>query len=110
MPFSTTWRPATSSASPATCLPRTPDEPIWLDVTTLEVLWAAPLALAAGDTDSLDAETIADLTDLFEDLDLVDLTRAVLDTTRREDRGTVIRAIDDVLGDIAIPGLEDLDP
>ncbi|MEH0557338.1 hypothetical protein [Streptomyces sp. B21-101] len=92
------------------CLPRTPDEPIWLHVTTLEVLWAAPLILAVGDTDSLDAETIADLTDLFEELDLVDLTRAVLDTTRPEDRARVIRAIDDVLGDIAIPGVEDMDP
>ncbi|WP_327188034.1 hypothetical protein [Streptomyces sp. NBC_01334] len=92
------------------CLPRTPDEPIWLDVTTLEVLWAALLSLAAGDTDSLDTETIADLIDLFEGLDLVDLTRAVLDTTRPEDRAMVIRALDDVLGDIDIPGMEDLDP
>ncbi|MFF3208368.1 hypothetical protein [Streptomyces sp. NPDC002962] len=92
------------------CLPRAPDEPIWLDVTTLEVLWAASLSLAADGTDGLDAETIADLTDLFEDLDLVDLARAVLDTTRPEDRARVIRAIDDVLGDIPVPGMEDLDP
>ncbi|MFI5877081.1 hypothetical protein ACIBAH_32425 [Streptomyces sp. NPDC051445] len=91
-------------------LPRTPDEPTWLDVTTLEVLWTAPLSLPADDTDGLDAEAIADLTDLFDDLDLVGLTRAVLDTTPPEDRVTVTRALDDVLGDIPIPGVEDLDP
>ncbi|WP_331730823.1 hypothetical protein [Streptomyces sp. NBC_00016] len=91
-------------------LPRTPDEPMWMDVTTLEVLWTAPLPLPADDTDGLDAETIADLTDLFGDLDLIDLTRAVLDATRPEDRVTVTRALDDVLGDIPVPGVEDLDP
>ncbi|MEU1193545.1 hypothetical protein [Streptomyces sp. NPDC005859] len=91
-------------------LPRTPDEPVWLDVTTLEVLWTAPLSLPADDTDGLDAETIADLTDLFTGLDLVDLIRAVLDATRPEDRVTVTRALDDVLGDIPVPGMEDLDP
>ncbi|MFJ9026506.1 hypothetical protein ACIRPU_42165 [Streptomyces sp. NPDC102259] len=66
--------------------------------------------MAADEAGGLDAETIAELTDLFEELDLVDLTRVVLDTTRPEDRGAVIRAIDDVLGDIAIPGVEDIDP
>ncbi|MFD9394777.1 hypothetical protein ACFWBB_29785 [Streptomyces sp. NPDC060000] len=91
-------------------LPGIPDEPMWLDVTTLEVLWPAPLSLPAGGTGGLDAETIAVLTDLFEELDLVDLTRAVLDTTRPEDRAVVTRALDDVLGDIPVPGVEDLDP
>ncbi|MFE1927546.1 hypothetical protein ACFW91_33950 [Streptomyces asoensis] len=91
-------------------LPRTPDEPIWLDVTMLEILWTAPLTPAADNTGGLDAETIADLTDLFEDLDLVDLTRAVLDNTQPQDRARVTRALDDVLGDIPVSGLEDLDP
>ncbi|MEU5242635.1 hypothetical protein AB0G81_00650 [Streptomyces asoensis] len=91
-------------------LPRTPDEPIWLDVTTLEILWTAPLTPIADNTGGLDAETIADLTDLFEDLDLVDLTRAVLDNTQAQDRARVTRALDDVLGDIPVPGMEDLDP
>ncbi|MFG2284039.1 hypothetical protein ACGFNQ_35805 [Streptomyces asoensis] len=91
-------------------LPRTPDEPIWLDVTTLEILWTAPLTSVADNTGGLDAETIADLTDLFEDLDLVDLTRAVLDSTQLQDRARVTRALDDVLGDIPVPGMEDLDP
>ncbi|MER5584810.1 hypothetical protein ABT090_24670 [Streptomyces asoensis] len=64
--------------------------------------------LSADDSYGLDAETTADLVDLFAEV--VDLTRAVLDATRPEDRGTVTRALDDVLGDMPVPGTEDLDP
>ncbi|MER5200489.1 hypothetical protein ACWD3J_44250 [Streptomyces sp. NPDC002755] len=91
-------------------LPRTPDEPMWLDVTTLEVLWAAPLSAPAEEPADLGGQTIADLTDLFAGLDLVDLTRTVLDETRPEARARVIQALDDMFGDIALPGVEDIDP
>jgi hypothetical protein len=91
------------------CLPRTPDEPIWLDVTTLEVLWAAPLSAPTRGPADLDARTIADLTDLFDGLDLDGLIRTVLDETRPGARAKVIRALDDMFGDIPVPGIDDTD-
>jgi hypothetical protein len=56
----------------------------------------------------LDPETIADLTDLFEDIDLIGLTSAVLNATRPEHRPAVTRAMDDMFGDVPAP--EDTDP
>lgn len=56
----------------------------------------------------LDPETIADLTELFEDIDLIGLTNAVLNATRPEYRPAVTRAMDDMFGDIPAP--EDTDP
>ncbi|MGV9503609.1 hypothetical protein ACWDQ0_35620 [Streptomyces sp. NPDC003642] len=56
----------------------------------------------------LDPETIADLTDLFDDIDLIDLTNTVLNATRPEHRPAVTRAMDDMFGDIPAP--EDTDP
>ncbi|MFD5952001.1 hypothetical protein ACFWAZ_39065 [Streptomyces collinus] len=56
----------------------------------------------------LDPETIADLTDLFEDIDLIDLTNTVLNATRREQRPAVTQAMDDMFGDFPAP--EDTDP
>ncbi|MFD3933424.1 hypothetical protein [Streptomyces sp. NPDC058614] len=59
--------------------------------------------------DGLDPQTLADLTDLFEGLDLTELTQAVLDATRPEDRLAVTRALDDMFGDIPVAGIEDTD-
>jgi hypothetical protein len=56
----------------------------------------------------LDPETIADLTDLFEDIDLIGLTSAVLNATRPEYRPAVTQAMDDMFGDVPAP--EDTDP
>ncbi|CAL9669323.1 hypothetical protein [Streptomyces sp. enrichment culture] len=56
----------------------------------------------------LDPATIADLTDLFDDIDLIDLTNTVLNATRPEHRPAVTRAMDDMFGDI--PAHEDTDP
>jgi hypothetical protein len=56
----------------------------------------------------LDPETIADLTELFEDIDLIGLTNAVLNATRPEHRPAVTRAMDDMFGDAPAP--EDTDP
>jgi hypothetical protein len=56
----------------------------------------------------LDPETIADLTELFEDIDLIDLTNAVLNATRPEHRLAVTQAMDDMFGDVPAP--EDTDP
>ncbi|MER5719665.1 hypothetical protein [Streptomyces sp. NPDC002132] len=56
----------------------------------------------------LDPETIADLTDLFEDIDLIDLTNTVLNATRPEHRPAVTQAMDDMFGDVPAP--EDTDP
>jgi hypothetical protein len=53
-------------------------------------------------------ETVADLTELFEDIDLIDLTNTVLNATRPEHRLAVTRAMDDMFGDIPAP--EDTDP
>lgn len=52
----------------------------------------------------LDPETVADLTDLFEDIDLTGLTNAVLNATRPEHRAAVTQAMDDMFGDIPAPG------
>lgn len=60
------------------------------------------------DSVALGPETIADLTELFEDIDLIDLTNTVLNTTRPEHRLAVTRAMDDLFGDI--PATEDTDP
>ncbi|MEW2078792.1 hypothetical protein AB0941_35230 [Streptomyces sp. NPDC013433] len=56
----------------------------------------------------LDPQTLADLTDLFDDIDLIDLTRTVLTATRPENRPAVTRAMDDMFGDVPAP--EDTDP
>ncbi|UXX98070.1 hypothetical protein N7U49_48115 (plasmid) [Streptomyces sp. AD2-2] len=53
----------------------------------------------------LDPETIAELSAVFETLDLVDLTGAVLKATRPEHRPKVTQAIDDMFGDA--PGPEE---
>jgi len=60
------------------------------------------------DSVALDPETIADLTELFEDIDLIDLTNAVLNATRPEHRPAVTQAMDDMFGDVPAP--EDTDP
>ncbi|MFG3390621.1 hypothetical protein [Streptomyces rochei] len=57
----------------------------------------------------LDLDTIAELTDLFADIDIVDLTRTVLNATRPECRARVTQALDDVFGDAPVPGAEDTD-
>jgi hypothetical protein len=51
----------------------------------------------------LDSQTIADLTDLFDDIDLIDLTNAVLNATRPENRPQVTQAMDDMFGDAPAP-------
>jgi hypothetical protein len=51
----------------------------------------------------LDRQTVADLTDLFDGIDLIDLTRTVLNATRPEHRLQVIRAMDDMFGDAPAP-------
>ncbi|MGW1170637.1 hypothetical protein [Streptomyces sp. NPDC001153] len=56
----------------------------------------------------LDPETIADLTELFEDIDLISLTNTVLNATRPEKRPAVTQAMDDMFGDVPAP--EDTDP
>jgi hypothetical protein len=56
-----------------------------------------------------DPQTLADLTDLFDGLDLTELTHAVLDATWPENRVAVTRALDDMFGDIPVPGIEDTD-
>ncbi|MZE76752.1 hypothetical protein [Streptomyces xinghaiensis] len=53
-------------------------------------------------------ETVAELAEVFEGINLVDLTRAVLNATRPEHRLTVIRAMDEVFGEIPDP--EDTGP
>ncbi|MGZ0200581.1 hypothetical protein ACNFR7_10385 [Streptomyces sp. RM1] len=60
------------------------------------------------DSVALDPETIADLTELFEDIDLIGLTNAVLNATRPEHRPAVTQAMDDMFGDVPTP--EDTDP
>lgn len=57
----------------------------------------------------VDRQTIAELTDLFDGLDLTELTQAVLDATRPEDRLAVTRALDDMFGDIPVTGIDDSD-
>jgi hypothetical protein len=57
---------------------------------------------------ALDPETVADLTELFEDIDLIDLTNTVLNATRPEHRPAVTQAMDDMFGDVPSP--EDTDP
>lgn len=59
--------------------------------------------------DGLDPLTLADITDHFDSLDLTELTRDVLFTTRPEDRLAVTRALDDWFGDIPVPGIDDSD-
>lgn len=56
----------------------------------------------------LDPQTIADLIELFEDIDLIDLTNTVLNATRPEHRPAVTQAMDDMFGDVPAP--EDTDP
>ncbi|MFJ5212761.1 hypothetical protein [Streptomyces nigra] len=56
----------------------------------------------------LDRQTIADLTELFDEVDLIDLTNTVLNATRPEHRPAVTQAMDDMFGDIPSP--EDTDP
>ncbi|MEV5432766.1 hypothetical protein [Streptomyces sp. NPDC052701] len=51
----------------------------------------------------LDRLTVADLTDLFDGIDLLDLTRTVLNATRPENRPAVTRAMDDMFGDAPAP-------
>ncbi|MFC4506147.1 MULTISPECIES: hypothetical protein [Streptomyces] len=89
-----------------------------IDITTATTheLASAVTAMAAmlaslppqADT-SLDPLTIAELTDYFDDLDLTELTRDVLDETRPEDRLAVTRALDDLFGDIPVTGIDDND-
>ncbi|MFD9794246.1 hypothetical protein ACFWXK_25220 [Streptomyces sp. NPDC059070] len=55
------------------------------------------------DEDELDPQTIADLTDLFDGIDLMDLTRTVLNATRPENRPQVTHAMDDMFGDGPVP-------
>ncbi|GAA2426439.1 hypothetical protein [Streptomyces coeruleofuscus] len=57
---------------------------------------------------ALGPETIGDLTELFEDIDLIDLTNAVLNATRPDHRPAVTQAMDDMFGDAPAPG--DTDP
>ncbi|MFE9770014.1 hypothetical protein ACFYPC_36740 [Streptomyces sp. NPDC005808] len=61
------------------------------------------------DATVVDRQTVADLTDLFAALDLTDLTNKVLKATRPENRAAVTRALDDMFGDIPVPGIEDTD-
>lgn len=49
----------------------------------------------------LDPRTIADITELFEDIDLVSLTGTVLSSTRPEHRLKVTQAIDDMFGNVS---------
>ncbi|MGX1025431.1 hypothetical protein [Streptomyces ambofaciens] len=56
----------------------------------------------------LDPDTIAALTDLFDGIDLIDLTNTVLNATRPEHRPAVTQAMDDMFGDVPAP--EDTDP
>ncbi|MFI8194697.1 hypothetical protein ACIF8T_39370 [Streptomyces sp. NPDC085946] len=51
----------------------------------------------------LDSQTIADLTELFDGIDLLDLTNAVLNATRPENRAAVTQAMDDMFGDAPAP-------
>jgi hypothetical protein len=53
---------------------------------------------------------VADLIDLFDGIDLIDLTRTVLNETRPEHRIAVTRALDDMFGDIPVPVAGDTDP
>ncbi|MFF7987012.1 hypothetical protein ACFZDK_49400 [Streptomyces sp. NPDC007901] len=75
-------------------------------VTAMTAMLAS---LPPQDAISLDPLTIAELTDYFDDLDLTELTRAVLDETRPEDRLAVTRALDDLFGDIPVTGIDDND-
>lgn len=52
------------------------------------------------DSTVLDPETTADLTELFGDIDLIDLTNAVLNATRPENRPAVTQAMDDMFDDV----------
>ncbi|MFG2856722.1 hypothetical protein ACGFZ9_39720 [Streptomyces mirabilis] len=61
------------------------------------------------DATVVDRQTVADLTDLFAGLDLMELTRDVLDATRPEDRLAVTHALDDMFGDIPVTGIDDND-
>ncbi|MGW0632986.1 hypothetical protein [Streptomyces sp. NPDC002758] len=63
-----------------------------------------------GDGTVLDPQTIADITELFKDIDLVDLTGTVLKSTRPEHKPAVTQAIDDMFGNVPGPGLEDTEP
>ncbi|WBO69540.1 hypothetical protein [Streptomyces camelliae] len=45
---------------------------------------------------------------MFEDVDLIDLTNAVPNAARPENRPAVTQAMDDVFGDV--PGPEDPEP
>ncbi|MEU9413561.1 hypothetical protein AB0E08_48825 [Streptomyces sp. NPDC048281] len=58
---------------------------------------------------ALDPLALADLTAYFGALDLIELTRDVLNATRPEDKVAVTRALDDLLGDIPVTGFDDSD-
>lgn len=89
-----------------------------LDVTTanthkladaVDAMLATLNSLPPQTGTSLDPLTIAELTDYFDELDLTELTRDVLDVTRPEDRLAVTRALDDVFGDIPVTGIDESD-
>ncbi|WP_199552650.1 hypothetical protein [Streptomyces sp. N35] len=57
---------------------------------------------------TVDPETAAELTQLFDRINLLDLTNAVLKNTRPENKPDVLEAMDDMLPDV--PGFGDIDP
>ncbi|WP_460074098.1 hypothetical protein [Streptomyces sp. YKOK-I1] len=89
-----------------------------IDVTTamthmladaVDAMLAMVSSLPPQAGDGLDPLALADLAAYFDGLDLTELTRAVLDETRPEDRLAVTRALDSMFGDIPVTGIDDND-
>ncbi|MEU5298019.1 hypothetical protein [Streptomyces umbrinus] len=85
-----------------------------IDVTTATSHKLADIVDALHDSqappeDALDPQTLDDLTDCFDSLDLTEIKRTVLKATPPEGRIAVTRALDDMFGDIPVTGIEDTD-
>ncbi|MGW1814115.1 hypothetical protein ACWCQM_11215 [Streptomyces sp. NPDC002125] len=77
--------------------------------TTNAVSVVAEYALAKPSTPDLHPKAVADLIDMFDNLDLVDLTKSVLNAVTPTGRLAATQAIDDMFGHIPHPGAENGD-
>lgn len=69
-----------------------------------------PRSQQPDDDTAVDQQTVAELTAVFNAINLTDLTHQVLNATRPESRPAVTRALDDMFGDIPVTGTDDSDP
>ncbi|MEU9072048.1 hypothetical protein AB0D60_34835 [Streptomyces sp. NPDC048306] len=75
----------------------------------VNALSCQPRSQRSDDDTVVDQQTVAELTAVFNAINLTDLTRQVLNATRPETRPAVTRALDDMFGDIPVTGTDDSD-